>query len=563
MNSNSQSLAAKLVGAVMERWSPKRRAEKAAPGVAAEHIKRQQEEVAQRSASIPPPTVGDTGKSWSGREVAKAISEEQQARLGSEDARRGRAFARTGPSPRWSAQYPRFDLNLIATVHTHVERNGYMWDKADLDARILREHEALHPADRARRMWLFATYPRLVPANDSRVALLVRHAVAAVIDQIDGFDSSVGELQIANASGLSMGELIWRDRRLRIPVGPGVAVSVDSETISSIESVPLRSIATDIDTEIPYVNQGGWGWVNPFVDPWRQEPLRKVIYHKTYGDGDARMRGYGFCAHHLHWLSKLAWEKKASLLEVYGLQSAYVQPQDDNENIRDEDYEAAETFISRLGKGFGGILSARLGKVELTPPPGQLTPIHQAIMGYCNTAMLRLVTGQTLSQEAGDAGSYNLGETHADQQEGGQRIDCRMTCNTLNAQLIRYIVQVNAQRWAAAFAPHSEGESCTPEDILASAPRINWHVGRKETRTERLKMFIDASPFLDIDSDQVRDECDLRAPIDARMRFAQKAAEQPQPQQPAAAAPKPEPAPQATDGAKPAQPEAQQPDPTK
>lgn len=545
-NANAEGLARRLVDRVIDWFSPRRRAERMAPLVAAHLMQSGRQAVAARAASIPAPVVPGTGQTWTGQQVSESINREQQVRFGSPDARRGRATARTGPVPRAYANHPEITIDRIARIHTHVERNGWMWDKADLDSRILREHEHLQPADRARRAWIFQTHPRIVPRNDSRLALLVRNAVEAVLDDIDGFDSSVSELQVANGSGGAMSELVWKRKPLRIVTGPRTATLVESETVASLEPVPLRSLAFDISTDRPYVNQGNWGWVDPFRDPFLDEPLRKVVFHRGFGDGDTRMRGYMFAAHHLHWMSKLAWEKSGVLVETYGVSTPFLQPEDDGTNIRDEDYALGEEVLADLGKAIPAIIPRRLGKVELTPTPTAITPIQQAMIGFCYTGMSKLVTGQTLAMEVGNVGSYNASDTHADQQEQVQRIDARLTSGSLNSQLLRFIVELNATAWALAFAPYCE-ERCTPDAILQCVPRITWDVSRKLSKPDRLKMFIDAKKEgLDIDVGQVYEECGFRPALTADSAFGSRPQlaeppEQPQPQTPAQpSSPKPE-----------------------
>lgn len=508
-----------MVGRVLDFFSPRRRAEKMAPFVAEALRQQAKNAIAARSASIPAPVVPGTGQRFTGSQVADSIDMEQQRLFGSEGARRGRATSRTGPTPRAYANHPEITIDRIARIHTHVERNGWMWDKADLDARILREHEHLQPADRARRAWIFQTHPRIVPRNDSVLALLVRNAVEAVLDDLDSFDGSVSELQIANGSGGALSEIVWKRRPLRVVTGPRKAVMVESETVQSLEPVPLRSVAFDVHTDRAYVNQGNWGWVDPFADPESGEPLRKVVLHRGFGDGDIRMRGYMFAAHHLHWMSKLSWEKAGNLVEVYGVSTPYLQPEDDGQNIRDEDYALGEEVLADLGKAIPAIIPRRLGKVELTPTPTAVTPIQQAMIGFCYTGMSKLVTGQTLAMEIGNVGSYNATDTHADQQEQVQRIDARLTCGSLNAQLLRFIVELNAEAWAYAFAAHCP-EECTPLAILQCVPRITWDVSRKLSKPDRLKMFIDAKKEgLSIDGGQVYEECGFRPALTAESAF--------------------------------------------
>lgn len=517
INTNLRKLAGRVVSGVLRRFGdPVGQQASTMLSTALDNTKAA---VAQRSASIPPPEVPGTGQPWGGTNVKRAIDRKQQRLFGSAGARYGKAASYTGPTPGAYSAKPEINLGLIARVHTHVERNGYMWDKSDLDERIVREHEHLHPADRSRRAWIFSTHPSIRPRNKTTLALLVRNAVQGVIDDLDGFDSSVCEAQIANRSGASLQEIVWRRRRLRVPVSAKAGVLVECDTVASLETIPLRSVAFDVENDRPYVNMGGWGWIDPLMDPRTGLPLRKVVYYKGYGDGPARMRGYGFAAHHLHWLSKLSWEKWAMLAEVYGVSTPYLQFRGD-EQVSDEDIAQGQDALADLGKCIPVMISDKLGKIETTPTPSAITPIHQALIGYCNTGLSKLVTGQTLAMEMGASGSYNASETHADQQEAVQRIDSRGTGAAYSEQLFRYICEVNAACWATAFARYCPGEECTPEAIMQCVPKLAWDVSRNVTKTERLNMFVTASDHgLAIDPDQVYDECGLRPPLDGAARF--------------------------------------------
>lgn len=537
INANLRRVAQRFIDGVIDRLAPRPTVQQQAGLAAAALLERAKREVAQRSASVPPPIVPGTGQSYGGTGIDRMVNADQQRRFGAPDAMRGRATAFTGPSPQAYTQYPEITIGYIAQ-DAGVEVRLVPHIAVALDVGMnLREHEHCQPADRSRRAWIFSAPMRLRPRNETRLALLVRNAVQAVLDDIDGFDSSVCEMQIANMSGPSLTEVVYRPRRLRVVVDRKRATVVDSECVASLEAIPLRSTAFDIETDKIFVNQGGWGWIDPFKDPWSGRELRKVVYHKAYGDGPARLRGYGFAAHHMHWMSKFGWEKLGNLAEVYGLPTPYLQPKGD-EQITDEDYAQGEQALADLGKAIPAILNDKLGEVKTTPVPSAVTPIQQALIGMANTGLSKLITGQTLLMEMGGVGSYNAGDNHADQQEAVQRIDAKLTAGTLNSQLLRYIVELNAAAWALAFAPYSEGEPCTPDTIRQCVPWILWDVSRKLTKVERLKMFIDAADAgLQIDTDQVYEECAFRPALspDTALRGTQAA--KPSPQTAGAAAP--------------------------
>lgn len=136
--------------------------------------------------------------------------------------------------------------------------------------------------------------------------------------------------------------------------------------------------------------------------------------------------------------------------------------------------------------------------------------LHQAILGYLNSQKSKLVVSNTLTQELGGQGSYNASSTHSDQQLATQRMDASMLSETLRTQLVRFIVDKNAEAFARAFSPYIVG-GCTPADVRACAPRIVIEVNPKLSQPERLKMFLDVrGAGIEIDPDQLREETGIR-----------------------------------------------------
>jgi 2'-5' RNA ligase len=340
--------------------------------------------------------------------------------------------------------------------------------------------------------------------------VLVCNAVRAAIDEIDGFTSSLGELGISNVSGYALQELVYKPRRLRVVVNATTAVSVVSQTVESMSPVHGRAVGFNPVTDQPLLRLGN-GWVDPMKTVAGQ-PLHKFLYHIGYGDGQARQRGYGFCGHYLYFLTGLGVNRFSVVAETYGVNTPYLLVPDGE--VQPEEFVLADNFLKNLGKGKPAYLDSRWGKLEQTETPSGLVPIWQALLGYLDAQKAQLVVSNTLSQEMGGVGSYNAASTHADQQLATQRIDCSLIAGTLRSQLLRYILQLNARVWAAAFSPYVGG--CSPADIIACCPQMKIEVKPELTQVERLKMFIDAEQHgWKVDEDQVRAECSLHAPMAA------------------------------------------------
>ena len=85
-----------------------------------------------------------------------------------------------------------------------------------------------------------------------------------------------------------------------------------------------------------------------------------------------------------------------------------------------------------------------------------------------------------------------------------------MLSETLRTQLVRFLVDKNAEAFARAFSTYIVG-GCTPADVRACSPRIVVEVNPKLSQPERLKMFLDVKGAgIEIDPDQLREETGIR-----------------------------------------------------
>lgn len=464
-----------------------------------------------RSAPGPaPPDVPGAGVWDTFKQPWLSINEQQQDLLGSKDARYGRFSSRAGPTPASFSTYAGSGLTLdrIAQIHREVDTTGYMVRKSDCDLAVLRRDAHIHAVDRARRSAVFQSPFRLKPADNTPEAQIVCDFVTQVIEDIDGFDSSAGELLLANAAGYSVQEIVRRPTRpLSIITGPGTRTVIDAETISSLEPVFNRHIRWDIVNDRAYLDMGGGGFVDPFCDE-SGHPLHKFILHRAVGDGYARQRGYMFSGVYLHILKHQSIARWGAVLETYGVPTPYLTMDDGDGFASDEDRRDAETALKDHGLGIPAVIKRKWGELRHAPIPQGVDArgMHAALWGAINTELSKLIAGSTLQFELGGVGSYNASETHAATGEATQRIDAKLSAATYRTQLLRAIVDLNAEELARVLG-------ISPDQVRALVPRCYWVIDRKADSTARLKQFIDgAASGLEIDSDQVMDELDFRSP---------------------------------------------------
>lgn len=472
---------------------------------------RRAERLARRNANLPAKPLPGLGIQPAMRSPFVHPSWDQQRLVGSREARYGRAFGRTGPGPLYWNRNFEITIENIARVHSETEHIGWCWHKADLDQRMLREEAHLRQADRSIRVRILNSPVRLKAAGPGRLAELVCNAVQATMDQLDGFKRSAAELLVAAGSGYGLQEITWKPRTLTVPVGD-FSLNIASETVERLDMIQNRSVLFDIVTDRPWVMQdtAPGKEVDPFEDPETCEPTYKAVLLTDIAvTGEPiRMRGYQYAAHLLGYIKGLAWERGGITLETYGVATPYAEF-DPLTNPTDEQFERAKMAAGDVGKGQPTV--AHGFKLNATNIPPSLANLHQQFIGMINAEFSKLVTSQTLAMETGGVGSYNASDTHMDQQEAVQQMWAQLLGEAYRGQLLRFIVAINAERWARAFAPYCPGEDCSPAAIRARVPHFGWDVRRKETRTERLKMFIDAkSAGWAPAARQVYEECDLQ-----------------------------------------------------
>lgn len=472
--------------------------------------------LSKRNANLPPKPLPGFGVTPAMHSPFVHPSWEQQRLLGSRDARYGRAFGRTGPGPLYWNRNFELTIESIARVHSETENIGWCWHKADLDQRMLREEAHLRQADRSVRVKVLNAPVRFKPAGRGRLAALVCNAVEATFDQLDGFKRNAAELLVAMGGGYGMQEITWKPRTLRIPVAKNLSLSMEAETVDRLDMVPNRSVLFDIVDDRPWVMQSTQPGheVDPFADPQTGEPTYKAVLLTdiAVAGEPIRMRGYQFAAHLLGYLKGLAWERGGITLETYGVATPFAEF-DPLVNPTDEQFERARSAAGDVGKGRPTV--AHGFKLNATQIPPSLANLHQQFIGMVNAEFSKLITSQTLAMETGGVGSYNASDTHADQQESVQQMWASLLGDAYRSQLVRFIVHINAEAWARAFAPYCPGEDCSPAAIRAAVPILFWDVRRKETRSERLKMFIDGkNAGWAPDPRQVYEECDFQHPTE-------------------------------------------------
>lgn len=526
LNSSFRARLRSVVGAVIDAFSPRPAAPpsqevaeaaavggaRAAVGKVLDYLGERRHKASARGAA--PTQV--TGAGWPLGLVDPLLlteKESEQRRIwSSPEAKYGRASTSMGQTPQaWStASATDITLDRLADIHSEVDRQGILYRKADLDFGILRKDSHLKAQQRARAAAVYRSQIQLRPADPSPLAAAVCAFVRQVLYDIDGFASSEQGLLSAAAYGYAGAEVVWRTPRdLAVTVGGRSFTVKQARGIASLEWMHPRMFRWHPLKRKMLLQVGA-----EFFDPFTAEdgrPTNKLILHQGDADSDPHNGGYMFAAEPLHFLKHQSVARWSVTLELLGIQTPYMQYEGGNIGedpyAPDDDFTAAQSFLGMLGRGRPALLNRKFGKVELTPAPqgvdarGQ----HLAIAGYINSELSKLVVGQTLSAEAGGAGSYALATFQGDSKEDVSVIDARRSADTHQAQTVRYIVLENVYAMARAFG-------ASPQQILAVTPRCYRVMDRRIDPVQRLGMFVAAKKELgaDIDLEQMSEELNIR-----------------------------------------------------
>lgn len=465
------------------------------------------DEMRQQGGGAPPATVEGAG--WVSQiDPVLRTDEEQQALWGSEGAKYGRFTTATGIVPQAYAAMRGTDITLerVAQLHFEVDRMGVLYNKADTDFQVNRKDAHIKASQRARVAHVYRTELQFAPASQTPLGLGICQFVRRVVSRVPNMCKAEEDLLQAAAHGYSGLECVYREPAdLVVPISRKKSVTVrEACGLASLEWVHPRDFRWNPIKRSFLLDAGGNRYIDPFHNP-DGSPTYKLILHGADGAGDPPQRGYDFAALPLHLLKHQGVARWAVMLELFGIQTPYMQYEGDGW-ADNGDISQALDFLGYLGRGRPALLSRKFGEVKITPPAqgvdarGQ----HAAIAGFINSELSKLIQAQTLTMEIGGSGSYAAANVQADSKEEVQLIDARLASETWTHQLVVYIVEMNIDQLCAAFG-------ATPEQVRAECPRAFRVVDRRVDPVARLGMFKMGKEIgLPIDDDQISEECNFR-----------------------------------------------------
>lgn len=445
--------------------------------------------------------------------------DEQQKIWGSEDAMYGRASTAYGPTPQALTSLSATDLTVerLAFIHREVDQQGLLTRKADLDFEILRRDGHLYNVHRQLVSTVYRTPLQFKPRTaGSDVSTAVCNFVRKVVDDIPAFSKAEEDLLLAAPFGFSAEEIIYKTPRpITFALGNKSVTVKNAKGVAGLEWVHNRDFRWHWMERRFLLDTGGARYIDPFTNP-DGEPTRKLIMHEGYGPGDPHQRGYMYPASYLSMFKSQSLARWMVMLELFGIATPYMQF-DEAGYASQEDVNAALNFLSDLGRGRPALLNRKYGEVKITETPQGINAQgqHAAILGWINAELSKLGAGQTLTMEIGGTGSYGAANVHENRLEDVQVIIVRQAAETMEHQLVVYIVEENAEQLANALG-------CTPDQVRAEVPHAYRVIDKRVDPVARLKMFIDGRKELKlkIDDEQIAEECNFRLVPDAKEEVA-------------------------------------------
>jgi phage gp29-like protein len=279
-----------------------------------------------------------------------------------------------------------------------------------------------------------------------RVAELVLGALRAM-----PFDQAVEDMLAALLVGVSVLEIIWQVQgdallpALLLPVDPKRCGFRDAEGTAELRLLTKSNTLTGEPVPdrkfIVHRNGGRYG------DPWGLG-----LGHRLYWPVFFKRQGVGF------WLSAL---------EKFGQPTA----------LGKYPNGTSEAEQNRLLQA----LQAMTSESAVTIPDGMIVELLEAqragsfdsyrtLASYMDDEISKIVLGETLSTSVGSSGSRALGDVHNAVRLEITRADADRIAGTLQASLVRWIVELNLPGYAGPL-PRLWWDVSEPEDLKGRAER--------------------------------------------------------------------------------------------
>jgi len=281
---------------------------------------------------------------------------------------------------------------------------------------------------RARKLAVTAYDWQIIPSSDKKRDKKIADFVKDVFDWIPNFDGFLHSLLDAIAKGFSAAEVMW--------------VIEDGQVwIKEIKEIPQTKLtfydpgdfSKVLETPMLYI---GTNEAIPFPD-------RKIVFHVHEPRWRAPYRGGVMRSIAWFYLFKsYAIKDWLAFNEIYGIPPRIGKYKAGMEKT--EALQALKDAVVQIGSDAAAVISddTMIEFVD-TVKSGSITTFEKLIQ-YCDSAISKAVLTQTLTTEEGRrTGSLAQAKVHGDKEYLVNVFDCRRIMETINKQLIRWIVDYN------------------------------------------------------------------------------------------------------------------------
>lgn len=440
------------------------------------------------------------------------INRRAEVVLSSEDALSARVAVDAGPYNDRISTYPGSNLSPLTldAIFRSADLGVGIYRYADFTFQMRRRDAHLKGVDRQRRQAVankpFLLWPRI---DVDPICVALAHAGRAIVDGIDGFNSSIYELLSKNCDGWGISEIVWRRGLIRFQVpdgsGGGPMVSVEGLWPRSLYWVhPKHTEFTQDSADEPLLNLGPDGTV--------RLPKWKFIYSLCEGEGLASTRGYSQAVAWPHFFKHASIRDWNVFLHIYGI--PFLQGKMDRSLWKDTTMRAVlEQALAAYGDGEHAVILPDGMSIEVNDPVsmGGAGDAHKSLAGFMNAEQSKAVLGVTLTTEPGESGSYNLGVVHRDSEQDVIAGDAIGTADDVRADVLLAAIEVNADALAQAFSDN--GIAARPELLPLGLPQCGFRIDREWSPEVRMRLYaLGLESGIPMSKSQVRRELQFDAP---------------------------------------------------
>lgn len=288
-------------------------------------------------------------------------------------------------------------------------------------------------------------------AQADAAAVLVREVLDAM-----RLSQAAGKLSGALLKGVAIGEVIWtlRDGRL----APGQVKGRDPRRFV------FRAPEEGGEAELRLLTR------QAAVDGIAV-PERKFIVHR-FGDHYENPWGMGL-GHRLFW--PVFFKRQGISFWMQGLDK-FSQPTAIGKYPPGATQEVKDTLLAALqaiSREAGVIIPDGMAVELLEAKRTGTFDAYESLARYMDEDIAKAVLGETLSTQVGASGSRALGQVHNEVRLEIVKADADRLSETLNAGLVRWIVDLNLPLYAASDLPYPAvwWDVSVPEDLAARAKR--------------------------------------------------------------------------------------------